>query len=101
MSGGWANSERRAELPPDWKTVIRPAVIKRDKGKCRWPRPNGGICGAPGNQVDHKGDRLDHRIEALQLLCERHHNAKSSQQGVEARAKVSNRRPKERHPGLL
>ncbi|MER7331689.1 MULTISPECIES: HNH endonuclease signature motif containing protein [unclassified Micromonospora] len=103
MSGGWAGSTRKSTLPANWYTEIRAAVIERDKGKCRWPRPNGrGICGHLGNQVDHKDDPLDHRLSNLQLLCERHHNLKSSRQGNEARAKlVSNRRPKPPHPGLL
>lgn len=98
MGGGWAGSTRRDTLPPDWRTRIRPAVIARDK-VCQWRMSEGGKCGAPGNQVDHIGDRLDHRLENLQLLCAEHHNLKSSRQGNAA--KPRERRPPEKHPGLL
>lgn len=98
MAGRWVGSQRRLSLPPDWQSRIRPAVIARDK-VCQWRMSGGGICGAPGNQVDHKGDRHDHRLEALQLLCEYHHGIKSSREGNAARPRT--RREPEKHPGLL
>jgi 5-methylcytosine-specific restriction protein A len=97
MSGGWKHSTRRESLPPNWKQ-IRPAVIARDK-VCQWPMPGGGVCGAAANQVDHKDDRNDHRLDALQLLCEPHHAIKSSAEGVATQPRE--RRPREKHPGLL
>ncbi|MFF7171107.1 HNH endonuclease [Streptomyces pseudovenezuelae] len=100
MSGGWAGSNRRAELPPDWQTVIRPAVLQRDEHRCR-NRIGGRVCGRPANQVDHIGDKHDHRIEMLQALCADCHNAKSSRQGNDARWAERMRRPPERHPGLI
>ncbi|RRQ79390.1 HNH endonuclease [Streptomyces griseofuscus] len=100
MSGGWAGSNRRAELPHDWYTVIRPAVLERDEYRCR-ARLDGRVCGRPANQVDHIGDKHDHRIEMLQALCARCHAQKSSAQGNAARWTVRMRRPPERHPGLL
>ncbi|MFF3190542.1 HNH endonuclease [Streptomyces misionensis] len=100
MSGGWEGSNRRNELPPNWHTVIRPAVLQRDEYRCR-NRIDGYVCGRRANQVDHIGDKHDHRIEMLQALCEDCHNRKSSRQGNEARWAVKMRRPAERHPGLL
>jgi 5-methylcytosine-specific restriction protein A len=68
---------------------------------CQWRMPGGGLCGVRdgSNEVDHKGDRDDHRLEALQLLCVEHHKAKTLAEAAAAR--VSTTRPKERHPGLL
>ncbi|MET9729245.1 HNH endonuclease [Streptomyces sp. NPDC006458] len=100
MSGGWAGSTRRAELPPDWYTRIRPFVLTRDQYRCQWFE-NGTRCARPANQVDHIGDRDDHRPENLQALCEDCHARKSSRQGNEARWAVRMTRPRERHPGLL
>ncbi|MFJ5105168.1 HNH endonuclease [Streptomyces sp. NPDC088554] len=99
MSGGWAGSNRRAELPPDWYTVIRPSVLARDEYRCR-QRSEGRVCGRPANQVDHIGDRANHRYENLQALCADCHALKSSQQGNAARWANRARRPPERHPGL-
>ncbi|MEV6836782.1 HNH endonuclease signature motif containing protein [Streptomyces sp. NPDC051133] len=100
MSGGWAGSNRRAELPRDWYTHIRPFVLARDEHRCR-NRIDGRVCGRRANQVDHIGDRDNHRPENLQALCEDCHAKKSSAQGNAARWAVRRQRPKERHPGLL
>jgi 5-methylcytosine-specific restriction endonuclease McrA len=104
-SGRWSGTSatnRRAELPRNWATEIRPAVIERDKGLCQWrERPDGPICGARGTDVDHIGDKHDHRPEMLQALCEDCHNRKSSRQGNAARWAVRRQRPPERHPGLI
>jgi 5-methylcytosine-specific restriction endonuclease McrA len=99
MSGGWVGSNRRAELPPDWYTAIRPAVLRRDEYRCR-NRIDGQVCGRRANQVDHIGDRHDHRPEMLQALCAECHAKKSSRQGNDARWAVRRQRPPERHPGL-
>lgn len=64
------------------------------------------LCGQPGgDRVDHKVPGDDHSLgnldwvhDAVSPHC---HRFKSSREGVEARRRVSNRRPKERHPGLL
>lgn len=100
MSGGWAGSNRRAELPADWYTVIRPAVLQRDEHRCR-NRIDGRVCARPANQVDHIGNKDDHRIEMLQALCADCHAVKSSRQGNDARWAVRRQRPAERHPGLI
>lgn len=49
--------------------------------------------------MDHIGDRDDHSLGNLQLLCEAHHRFKSAQQGGLAGGRI--RRPKGKHPGLL
>lgn len=100
MSGGWAGSNRRAELPADWYTTIRPYVLARDEHRCR-ARIDGVVCGRRANQVDHIGHKDDHRPEMLQALCADCHGRKSSQQGNAARWAVRTRRPPERHPGLI
>lgn len=100
MSGGWAGSTRRTELPPNWYTELRPLILHRDEHRCRW-RESGTVCGRWANQCDHIGDRDDHRPENLQALCEQHHAIKSSREGSEARWRETTRRKPERHPGLI
>ncbi|GGX02003.1 hypothetical protein GCM10010353_17040 [Streptomyces chryseus] len=100
MSGGWAGSTRRDELPADWYTAIRPFVLKRDEYRCRW-REASRVCGHHANQVDHIGNRDDHQPENLQALCQHHHAIKSSREGNAARWRETARRAPERHPGLI
>ncbi|MEU0991992.1 HNH endonuclease signature motif containing protein [Streptomyces sp. NPDC005953] len=100
MSGGWAGSNRRSELPPNWYTELRPFVLQRDNYRCKW-NENGPACGHPANQVDHIGDPDDHRPENLQALCAHHHGIKTSRQGNAARWAETTRRPPEKHPGLI
>lgn len=85
MPGNWEGSTRRDTLPANWATEIRPAVIARDKGRCRWIQ-NNARCPAPGTDVDHIGYRDDHRLVNLRLLCREHHNRRSSAQGNAAQA---------------
>lgn len=94
----WEGSTRKAELPRDWPQR-RAAIIARD-GTCRWPTDR-GPCGAHGTDVDHKGDKSDHSLGNLWLLCSWHHARKTAQQGNAARTRFSRRRKPESHPGLL
>ncbi len=100
MSGGWADSNRRDELPPNWHSELRPYVLQRDAYRCRWDE-GGHICGHHANQVDHIRPGNDHRPSNLQALCEHHHAVKSSREGNAARWRETVRRPPERHPGLI
>ena len=96
MSGGWEGSIRRTELPADWYTTIRPAVLERDGHRCR-------ACGQPATDVDHIGDKHDHRSENLQALCDWCHKMKTSRQGNHSpnRKRITEARPQEQHPGLM
>lgn len=98
----WEGSNRRAELPPDWYTKVRPRILGRDGERCQWPTET-GLCLAPANQVDHKNDPHDHSDDNLWALCAHHHGRKTAGEGNAARTRqgrVSSLRPRERHPGL-
>lgn len=92
----WQGSTRKETLPPNWESEIRPAVLERDGYRCRIRFED--ICVDDANQVDHIGDRRDHRLENLQAGCGPCHQRKSSQQGRAAR--FSERRPVEAHPAF-
>lgn len=96
MSGGWQGSNRRAELPPDWYTRIRPMVLARDGHRCQ-------ACGNAATDVDHIGDKHDHKPVNLQALCDWCHRQKTSRQGNLSpnRVKTNEARNAERHPGLM
>ena len=102
-SGQWETSTRRSTLPPDWCRV-RNHVLKRDGRLCRIQGP---LCIGTATEVDHTGDREDHRPEALQAACNPCHQAKSSAQGGQdaGRARrervAARKRAPERHPGIL
>lgn len=96
MSGGWAGSSRRNELPNDWYTRIRPMILERDGHRCQ-------ACGRPATDVDHIGDKHDHRPANLQALCGWCHKRKTSEQGNRSpnRQRIAETRPREQHPGLM
>jgi 5-methylcytosine-specific restriction endonuclease McrA len=96
VSGGWTDSNRRDELPADWYTRIRPMILERDGYRCQ-------ACGRPATDVDHIGDKHDHRPANLQALCGWCHRRKTSRQGNQSpnRQRVTEARPGERHPGLM
>ncbi|PJN40734.1 HNH endonuclease [Streptomyces sp. CB02959] len=99
----WASSRRRAELPADWATTIRPRILARDGYRCTAYMRDGGRCPAAATDVDHIGDRHDHGDNNLQSLCRWHHRRKTAaESAVARRAKRPplRRRPAERHPGL-
>lgn len=102
---GWVGSTRRVTLPADW--ARRVALVKqRAHGRCEWPgwlpgrqeREAGGICRSLGTDCDHIGDRDNHDLDNLQLLCRSHHTAKTL--ADQRTRRVSEKRPQERHPGL-
>lgn len=101
MPGQWEGSDRRAELPPNWQTEIVPAVWERAKGRCEAHYRDGRRCPDGGADVDHKQRGNDHRMENLQLLCDWHHDRKSSAEGNAARTRLRMARPAEQHPGLI
>lgn len=96
LSGGWAGSNRKNELPADWESRIRPAIIARDSARCRWIE-GGRRCAAKGTDVDHVGDKHDHGLQNLRLLCNFHHLKRSSAQGHAAKKARADRNV-ENHP---
>jgi len=113
----WQGSDRRSTLPSNWPAIRRP-ILRRDGRRCTWlgdldadGRPAeymaGGYdhaqrCTEHATDVDHIGDRLDHRPQNLRSLCGRHHRHRSTLQGVVAKAQRAalRRRPEQPHPGL-
>jgi 5-methylcytosine-specific restriction endonuclease McrA len=65
----WATSNRRNELPSDWKRRRR-RILRRDSYTCV-------RCGAPAAEVDHIADPHDHNDSNLQSLCSSCHRAKT------------------------
>ena len=99
---GWQGSRRKETLPDDWEDVIRPAILRRDKYRCRHVRVDTQRpCGAYANQVDHidQSRRQDHSPANLQSLCEYHHRVKSSAEGGNAAA-GRRKAARRRHPGI-
>ena len=94
MSGGWANSDRKARLPSGW-AKIRARVLARD--------PVCKICGVrQSTHCDHiEAKTDDHAEDRLQGVCATCHGLKSSREGNAAARQPSGRkRPPEQHPGL-
>ena len=124
MPGQWIGSARRDDLPANWASEVVPFILDRDGHRCTWitghpdgdpaaylatlydPRhqlrydPDTRCVETSELEVDHAGERTDHRAEALRTLCHWHHAKRSSAQGNAARRRPSNRRKPEEHPGL-
>lgn len=98
VSGKWAGSTRRLRLPPNWNQ-LRAEVRTRSGGRCEEVGDDGRRCNEPGRDCDHivRGDL--HDLSNLQWLCPKHHASKSGREGAAARPRE--RRPPEKHPGLL
>jgi len=97
---GWANSTRRARLPPDWHK--RRARAKRNAaGQCQ-AITDGQRCTEPGTDCDHIDRHGGDDQTNLQWLCRHHHNAKTARESAAARAlSPKSQRPPQKHPGLL
>lgn len=99
----WQGSTRKATLPRNWATEIRPRILTRDRNRCQWIREDTEEpCHALANQVDHvnQARRWDHSDENLQSLCEHHHQIKSSSEGGTAAAQRRKTAARMRHPGI-
>jgi 5-methylcytosine-specific restriction protein A len=60
VSGGWKGSDRKARLPSNWASEIRPAAHARN------PDHICHICGQPGGDyLDHKTPGDDHSLDNL------------------------------------
>ncbi|MER5671146.1 hypothetical protein [Pseudonocardia alni] len=75
-------------------------MLDRDGHQCTWKTGRDTWCGAEAREVDHIGDRDDHRPENLRALCTPHHRERTSRQANEIREQ-RRYRPAERHPGFL
>jgi len=99
MSGQWADSNRRAELPTDWPQR-REAVKARAGGRCEVTMRNGTRCRDKGTECHHLGDKTDHSLPMLQWICHWHHAIETARQASAASNIVTNQYPKGTHPGL-
>lgn len=97
----WATSNRRTQLPNDWRQRRRQALT-RDGHRCTWT-DHGRRCPNPATDVDHRTPGNDHRLTNLQSLCADHHKRKTQAEAAAARQRIAARarRPPEPHPGLL
>ena len=98
----WETSDRRSRLPADWPAIVGRVKLKA-QGRCQARLPSGKRCPRVGVDVDHVIPNDDHSLRNLRLLCEHHHDKKSSREGFEARQafKQSKYRPREDHPGTI
>jgi 5-methylcytosine-specific restriction protein A len=94
----WDTSTRAARLPANWRTVIRPRILARDP-LCRLQLP--GICTGVSTEVDHRIPGDDHSDANLWGVCTPCHAHKTKGEAAQARWQVRERRPAERHPGLM
>lgn len=97
MAHNWDTSRRASRLPQNWR-ALRKQVLERD--------PVCKICGVrPSTVADHIQPMTDdHRLEALQGVCDPCHRQKTAKEAAAARAEAPrpNRfRESEPHPGLL
>lgn len=95
MSGRWASSNRRHELPSNWPDIVR--TVKRRDPACTWPG-----CDQPATDVDHIGNKHDHRLGNLRGLCSPHHRERTASQAraAHAAAYAKAKRPTPVHPAL-
>lgn len=73
----WSGSTRRSELPGDWYSFRKPAVLARDPW-CKLRLPG---CEGRSVEVDHVGDKLDHRLVVLRGVCGYCHRQRTAAQG--------------------
>lgn len=88
----WADSDRRARLPGNWRRQIRPFILHRDP-TCRLAWPG---CTVTSTEVDHITPGDNHHPSNLQGLCTPCHKAKTQTE----RPQRSTKRTPEPHPGI-
>lgn len=96
----WSGSDRQKRLPSDW-AYLRGQVIHRAGGQCEALLREGNRCSEQGTDVDHVEPGDNHQLTNLQLLCRWHHNKKSAAEGNRARRRLTEARPREKHPGVI
>ena len=104
MPTGWVGSTRRETLPPDWEQRRR-RRLEADGYRCQHVRfDTCTICGRTARDVDHTGDRLDHRHESLRSKCGWHHDEKTNREAGYASGRARRARSqsgRRKHPGLI
>jgi 5-methylcytosine-specific restriction endonuclease McrA len=101
MGSQWQGSNRRSELPTNWPS-IRQSILARDGYQCTWwIDTTSQRCIERATDVDHIIPGGSHEPANLRSLCGWHHSRKSSQEGNAARTRLTMKRPKPQHPGLL
>lgn len=103
---GWQNSDRGDRLPPEWRTKIRPRILRRAGHRCQVTNTYGERCPELAAEVDHIRAGDDHSDDNLRAICEWHHGKKSGAEGAAAlaakRRRISKKyRRTEVHPGLM
>jgi hypothetical protein len=72
---------------------------RRAGGRCQ-AETHEPDCTGIGAECDHIGDKHDHSLANLRWLSKPCHRARTQAQARAGRAKLTQRRPPERHPGL-
>lgn len=105
-SSAWANSDRKSRLPRDWQQRRKKIIARasKDQSFARCENIDDELqlrCSNVGRDVDHIQAGDDHSLTNLRLLCVGCHQAKTTQEGVAARAarRAHRHRPAEPHPG--
>lgn len=96
MAAPW----RTEPLPPGWR-ALRLQVLERDGQRCVMLRRDGSRCWDRATDVDHMNGPSDHRLQSLRSLCAWHHRRVTSQQANSAQVRVTESRPRAKHPGEL
>ncbi len=97
MGDSWVGSNRRARLPVDWRSRIRPEVFARPRGRVCALR-FAELCTVYATEVDHIRPGDDHSPANLQPVCRPCHLKKSADEAAAVRPRM--RRPPETHPAL-
>jgi len=94
----WNTSNRRNELPPDWRHR-KHAVHQRDNWTCidcGHHDPTGRTL-----ECDHTANRHNHELHTLATRCHTCHTRRTQAQAAAARTQRSRQRPQHQpHPGL-
>jgi 5-methylcytosine-specific restriction endonuclease McrA len=94
MPGGWQGSTRAYRLPGNWKR-LRASILDRDGGVCQIRLPG---CTGLATEVDHIRPGDDHSESNLRAACQ----SCNQRANIATRPRPpSEKRPRERHPGLL
>lgn len=95
-----AESWRTSPLPSNWR-ALRLEVLERDQWQCTRIRRDGTRCPERATDVDHTNGPDDHRLEMLRSLCGWCHRHVTAKQANAARTRVTEARPRTRHPGMI